>query len=257
MEGDVRPGGGAVEGGGQATSGTGDAGRSPAFVFQLKHAWQRVSQEQLLAALRRLGGLLGGRAFTMKEWDRWADKPCRAITVARHMGTWAQGLAAAGFVGAKRSRIPPEELVAHLEHVWRARGRAPGVRSLARLKGLGGATISVGPYERHWGSLRRACEQMVRYHIGQISRAELLAGRPQGEQGGRRKRHGIPPSVRWEVLERDRHRCTSCGRSAAEGAILEIDHIHPHSAGGSDDPGNLRTMCRDCNRGKGSSLPCP
>jgi hypothetical protein len=42
-------------------------------------------------------------------------------------------------------------------------------------------------------------------------------------------------------------RCQSCG---FEGALrwFEIDHIVPWSAGGSDDPTNLRLLCRECNQ---------
>lgn len=55
---------------------------------------------------------------------------------------------------------------------------------------------------------------------------------------------------RFDILERDHFTCRFCGKQAPETA-LEIDHVKPKSAGGSDDYANLVTACVDCNRGKG------
>lgn len=55
----------------------------------------------------------------------------------------------------------------------------------------------------------------------------------------------------WSVLARDNWTCCSCGRSSKdEGIILEVDHIVPRSKGGSNDMGNLQTLCKKCNIGK-------
>jgi len=55
----------------------------------------------------------------------------------------------------------------------------------------------------------------------------------------------------WRVLARDNWTCRSCGRSSKEeGITLEVDHIVPRSKGGSDDIGNLQTLCKKCNIGK-------
>lgn len=55
----------------------------------------------------------------------------------------------------------------------------------------------------------------------------------------------------WSVLARDNWTCCSCGRSSKEeGITLEVDHILPRSKGGSNDIGNLQTLCRKCNIGK-------
>ncbi len=67
-----------------------------------------------------------------------------------------------------------------------------------------------------------------------------------------RRRQPIKPSLRFEILKRDDYRCQMCGTTAKEGATLEIDHIHPVAKGGSNDPGNLQVLCRDCNAGKGA-----
>lgn len=58
------------------------------------------------------------------------------------------------------------------------------------------------------------------------------------------ERQPLPDHVRKLVLRRDRYRCVFCGN----GGILEVDHIIPWSAGGSDDMDNLRTLCREHNQ---------
>jgi rubredoxin len=64
------------------------------------------------------------------------------------------------------------------------------------------------------------------------------------------KRQPIKPSLRFEILKRDDYRCQMCGVTAKDGATLEIDHIHPVSKGGTNQPDNLQVLCRDCNAGK-------
>ena len=61
----------------------------------------------------------------------------------------------------------------------------------------------------------------------------------------------ITPAVRAAILERDGH-CMRCGRSDC---ILHVDHIIPKSRGGSDDPANLRALCRECNLRKSAKPP--
>ena len=54
----------------------------------------------------------------------------------------------------------------------------------------------------------------------------------------------------WQaVMERDGYRCTSCGRANYEVA-LEVDHIAPRAAGGSNRLENLRLLCVDCHRAR-------
>jgi 5-methylcytosine-specific restriction endonuclease McrA len=53
-----------------------------------------------------------------------------------------------------------------------------------------------------------------------------------------------------DVLQRDQHRCLSCGRTVRDGVKLHVDHIEPESLGGKTELGNLQTLCADCNIGK-------
>jgi hypothetical protein len=59
----------------------------------------------------------------------------------------------------------------------------------------------------------------------------------------------LSKKTRFEIFKRDGFTCQYCGQRPPE-VVLEVDHIHPSSKGGSDDEINLITSCFDCNRGK-------
>lgn len=58
-------------------------------------------------------------------------------------------------------------------------------------------------------------------------------------------------SVFFALLARDGSACYLCGQRADELDPLEIEHVRPRHAGGSDDLNNLRLAHRSCNRTKG------
>jgi len=65
------------------------------------------------------------------------------------------------------------------------------------------------------------------------------------------KRTALSVRRRFDVLKRDGYKCRICRKAGGE---LEVDHIVPVSKGGTNDIDNLQTMCRACNRGKGTKL---
>lgn len=79
-----------------------------------------------------------------------------------------------------------------------------------------------------------------------------------------RRRQGRPEEIkrfyrsvewkraRYEVLTRN-PRCSICGRSAKDGAKMQVDHIKPLSKRWDLrlDRRNLQTACAACNWGKG------
>lgn len=62
-------------------------------------------------------------------------------------------------------------------------------------------------------------------------------------------RKSISKKLRFEVFKRDSFTCQYCGKKAPE-VILNADHIHPVSLGGTNDIVNLITACEGCNSGK-------
>ncbi len=233
-----------VGGGGRNDAGGGGGSGGDGFVFEMDARRFRYSDAELLEDLRAFGEVVGGRPFAQMEFNRWEGARCRAEPITRRFGTWRAALAAAGIEGGQGRSYEPAELMERLEKAWRRLGRRPGTKVLMRA-----GNISPRPFVRQWGSVERACELLMRFKRGEISREQMLA---PGTMGVRRM---LKPGVRWEVLVRDGHRCRGCGRGADEkGVRLEVDHIVPVCAGGTDEISNLRALCYECTRGKGGKM---
>ena len=61
----------------------------------------------------------------------------------------------------------------------------------------------------------------------------------------------IRQSTRLAIYLRDGMACAYCGESVEGGAKLTLDHVKPHSHGGSNEPANLVTCCHRCNSSRG------
>lgn len=94
---------------------------------------------------------------------------------------------------------------------------------------------------------------VVAGHFAQLSAALAAV---EAEHGDRwpllrtGEREPIRPSLRALVYGRDGHRCAYCTASWS----LQIDHIVPWSAYGTDRSDNLRTLCADCNSDRSNYL---
>ena len=66
------------------------------------------------------------------------------------------------------------------------------------------------------------------------------------------RRRSINDTTRYAVLERAGFKCQCCGIKPLKDndVILHIDHIIPHSLGGSDNVDNLQVLCDKCNLSK-------
>lgn len=67
------------------------------------------------------------------------------------------------------------------------------------------------------------------------------------------KRKVLSKGKRFDIFRRDGFTCHYCGRQPPE-AVLQVDHITPVVKGGTNDPMNLITACRDCNLGKSKKI---
>jgi len=216
------------------------------------------SDDALLAELRRLADYLGKPRITIRDIDDHAR--CSYALLKQRFGGLTNALKAAGLSAPSFHRdVSDDHLLDELERIWEETlsrdGRRPYTQDLGRYE----SRYSRGPYYRRWGSWIRACEAVLersRSDTGSDATQPRVRS-PAEERPGRRTsvKRSIPLSVRYKVLRRDRFVCATCGRSPAthQGTVLHVDHIHPESKGGETVEDNLRTLCEDCNLGKGAS----
>lgn len=119
------------------------------------------------------------------------------------------------------------------------------------------------------GEATGAAEERSGQDVVRCANGHYCYCRPKAESGKAqrtvRTRPAIKPSVRYRVLERDRHRCLSCGKAAPD-VVLDVDHFlplgHPLADGLGEselselsEEANLVTLCEACNIGKSDTLP--
>ena len=77
------------------------------------------------------------------------------------------------------------------------------------------------------------------------AQVEAIACDARVRRSGGPNRATIAPSMRAAVLTRDRYRCTTSGCGSAR--FLEVHHVVPRCAGGSNRAENLVTLCSRCH----------
>lgn len=90
-------------------------------------------------------------------------------------------------------------------------------------------------------------------HVARECLLTIAAARHEYRRSRQRRRVSL--RTRFLVLRRDGYACQLCGRTARDGAVLEVDHRMARARGGTDDEHNLWTLCFDCNRGKRTDAP--
>ncbi len=221
-----------------------------------------MSDNELLNMIQAVASKLSTDTLTIDEFNQHA--PISAATACRRFGGWCKALKQAGLIPKNiQKRYTDEECFENLLEVWTHYGRPPKYQEMP----LPPSMISVRAYIGRWGSWRKALQAFVDYvnadeALEQQEKPKYSTINPTQRQESKviekpltdANRREIKIGLRYKILKRDCFRCVRCGRSPATciGLELHIDHIKPWSKGGLTVPENLRTLCRDCNIGKGS-----
>src|ERR1043165_230703 len=83
---------------------------SSPFIFDLNVKRHRISDEDIIAGLKRFGQALRGRPLTARELGLWKDRPFTATVVCHRFG-WRKGLELAGLRSTRIPRYSAEELM--------------------------------------------------------------------------------------------------------------------------------------------------
>ena len=219
--------------------------------FELTEFNRHATDEELLQDLVAVSAKLesDGRRLTFRSYKEFGRFSAATINV--RFGSWNDGLRIAGLALSEEKNVSVETLFDNLKLVWIFKGTQPVYRDM----GVAPSRYTGSTYSARFGGWRSALKAFVA--SADHEQSELVGYALAVTSHRVTRRTGRDPSLalRFLVLRRDRFCCVSCGRSpaAVAGLILEVDHVVPWSKGGETVEANLRTLCFDCNRGKGSS----
>jgi len=197
-------------------------------------------RDSIVAELQRVAGVTGRRTVTMRDLREHARVCGRTVT--KKFGTLGKANEAAGLVPRPIRRWTTEELLKVVTDLWvrtlEDRGRSPVFDDVRIYK----LPLSADVIAKRFGTWKKAL-------IAASDASDLqMPGQPQRTA---RRRSAISARTRFIVFKRDLYQCQICRRSGVE---LELDHVRPVSLGGTDEIGNLQTLCVPCNRGKSDSM---
>jgi hypothetical protein len=219
--------------------------------FELKPFNRNVPDQDLLADLVFAHEKLSseGKRLTFRNYRKVGRYG--PSTINDRFGSWNRALQMAGLALQEEKNVLIDALFDNLKLVWIARGKQPVFRDM----GISPSQYTASIYVDRFGSWRTALETFVTK--ADRERDELLTYEVevQTSRGNKKTKRDPSLSLRFFVLKRDSFRCVICGRSPATvaGLILEVDHVKAWSNGGETIEDNLRTLCFDCNRGKGAT----
>lgn len=219
-----------------------------------------ISHDLVINELRRVAALYNGAYFKKRDFDV-NSLTCKSSKVLSIFGSWSIALASIGVDSApirelRKDRFEDAELLSELNRITIALGHRP---SKSEWEAIDAKFSYTTIKERFHGWLNACLKSEELFADNRVvnndnvnSNSFKTVVRAKAKENNR----NIPLKVRLKVLQRDSYKCVLCGRSPASDSSVELhlDHIIPFSHGGKSEFNNLRTLCRECNIGRGNDL---
>ncbi|WP_439545626.1 HNH endonuclease [Sandarakinorhabdus sp.] len=118
-------------------------------------------------------------------------------------------------------------------------------------QGFSAATMMVRS-SKSFSEMNQMASAIRKWRFSQVFAGPTLPGEPENLAVNIVLRQSISQKLRYDVFEGDGYRCKVCGSSRDDGVKLHVDHIVAVANGGTNERSNLRTLCDQCNIGKGA-----
>jgi hypothetical protein len=217
----------------------------------------KITKEKIISELQKVSNILGTKCFSQVQFSEYSN--IDRSNFSRKFGSFSKIMKEIGFeIPLKSRKYTDDERFENLLNVWIFYGRQPSHDEMKK------APSVVGPkaYITRWGTWRKALLAFLEKVNSDITDDKNKMEKndekhlKKKETKSKEDRREIPIGLRFDVIQRDRYKCTICGRSPSStfGIQLHVDHIIPFSKGGKTIRNNLQTLCNECNIGKSDKL---
>jgi hypothetical protein len=225
--------------------------------FELNLRNINVSNEELIDDIKKVATALNKDTVTIEEYNKYGKY--HSNTLQRRFRSWFVVLQIAGLNESRSEfNIDDNLLLDNIANVWIELGRQPTSKDMKKPLSKYGTNT----YLRHFNSWNNALKTFIEYVNGNYKNAKIEKNKNRMVLNNKIEKkiiennnsRGISLRLRFSVFLRDGFRCQSCGKSPINdvGIELHCDHIVPWSKGGKTIIDNLRTLCSECNLGKGN-----
>lgn len=217
-----------------------------------------ISDEEVISELKRISDIFDGKYFRKREFDLHS-LTCKSTKVITLFGSWENALLTIGISEKamrrlRKDRIDDIQLVFEIVRIWNILEHRPSKTEWESME----TKYSYTTIKERFLGWTNACNE-ARLLLNEdnetiVSKKLVVGNKINKNIINDNEKRNIPLKLRLRVLKRDNYKCTLCGRSPSNeyGVELHIDHIEPFSKGGKTSFENLRTLCRECNIGRGN-----
>ena len=218
------------------------------FNFEVDRVKTHFSKAEIIASLKEYGKISNSVTFGMREYDNWKDRIVSSETIGRIFGTWGKAQQQAGFRAVRGQKVDPKAMIEAFKQCWVEHSSVPSLKQLAKFLDENKYPFRVKTYGLYFGGVGALAQRISDFQAGKLSENELL----QRQARKTSVRQPISVKLRYAILKRDGEQCVKCGASPKKNAMvtLEVDHIVSVADGGTNEEGNLQTLCWSCNSGK-------
>ncbi len=221
--------------------------------YELNTYHRNTPDQELLDDLKKVADQIGMEKITREQYDQKGE--FNSGTLIKRFGTWNKTLEKAGLAVTVKQNIPEKELFDNIEAVWIALGRQPLYVEMKPPL----SRCWPKPYEKRFGSWRKALEAFVEYVNSDKDENQETAENRQDEkyfdavetEFKHKTKRNISERLKVKVLMRDGNKCKLCGISVT-GENIHFDHIKPWSKGGETVLENIQVLCARHNLAKGN-----
>jgi hypothetical protein len=222
-----------------------------------------ISREKVIKELKKVAQIFNYQYFKKRDFDKHSVS-CKSTKVISLYGSWESALKAIGIENTpirklRKDRASDEDILFEIIRIWKIIGHRPSKAEWESNE----THFSYSTIKQRYEGWINACNEAFNImnqntiNLGSSSKTVPITNNVIEDSSciiTQENKHDIPLKLRLKVLKRDHFKCVLCGRNPANEPSVElhIDHIIPFSKGGKTNENNLRTLCRECNLGKGN-----